>query len=93
MIDSLWNMMFFCAHRRTTFPLTPTRNSSLGGSRTGTYVVCLDCGKEFPYSWKELKIERPAETAQPHSRPVPLPIASRPERQRAAVRSVAWRPL
>jgi hypothetical protein len=23
---------------------------------TGTYVVCLDCGKEFPYSWQEMKV-------------------------------------
>ncbi len=23
---------------------------------TGTYVVCLDCGKEMPYDWKQMKI-------------------------------------
>ena len=23
---------------------------------TGTYVVCLDCGKEFAYDWKEMKV-------------------------------------
>ena len=22
----------------------------------GTYVVCLDCGKELPYDWEEMKI-------------------------------------
>ncbi len=23
---------------------------------TGTYVVCLDCGKEFPYDWSKMKV-------------------------------------
>ncbi len=23
-------------------------------SRQGTYIVCLDCGKEFDYNWKEM---------------------------------------
>lgn len=23
---------------------------------TGTYVVCLECGREFPYDWQEMKI-------------------------------------
>jgi len=22
---------------------------------TGTYVVCLDCGREFPYDWAQMK--------------------------------------
>jgi DNA-directed RNA polymerase subunit N (RpoN/RPB10) len=22
---------------------------------TGTYVACLDCGKEFAYDWNEMK--------------------------------------
>ncbi|MFI5089207.1 MAG: hypothetical protein ACHP7P_04020 [Terriglobales bacterium] len=25
-------------------------------SVTGTYVVCLDCGKELPYDWNSMKI-------------------------------------
>ena len=32
------------------------------GLRSGvppeTYVVCLECGKEFPYSWEEMKVLR-----------------------------------
>ena len=23
---------------------------------TGTYVACLDCGKEFAYDWQEMKV-------------------------------------
>jgi predicted transcriptional regulator len=22
----------------------------------GTYVVCLDCGKEFGYDWREMRV-------------------------------------
>jgi hypothetical protein len=25
-------------------------------SVTGTYVVCLDCGKELPYDWDSMKV-------------------------------------
>ena len=28
---------------------------NMAGSLTGTYVVCLDCGKELPYDWTEMK--------------------------------------
>ena len=26
---------------------------------TGTYVVCLDCGKEFAYDWQSMKVVSP----------------------------------
>ncbi|HWR16758.1 MAG TPA: hypothetical protein VN577_18170 [Terriglobales bacterium] len=26
---------------------------------TGTYIVCLDCGKEFAYDWKEMRVVSP----------------------------------
>jgi hypothetical protein len=26
---------------------------------TGTYVVCLDCGQEFPYDWNAMKLVEP----------------------------------
>ena len=25
-------------------------------ARTGTYVVCLDCGKELTYDWHEMRV-------------------------------------
>jgi hypothetical protein len=25
----------------------------------GTYVACLDCGQEFRYNWKEMRMEEP----------------------------------
>jgi hypothetical protein len=57
MINSLLGMILGCAHKRTTFPLTPSRRLKLSeGARSGTYIVCLDCGKEFDYNWKEMRI-------------------------------------
>lgn len=54
---SLVNLFFGCWHRNYSFPMT-TRGSrrSTAAARTGTYVVCLDCGKEFAYDWQEMKI-------------------------------------
>jgi hypothetical protein len=39
--------LFGCAHRHRTFPRT---------AKGSTYVVCLDCGKEFPYDWQQMKV-------------------------------------
>jgi hypothetical protein len=54
---SVLEFLFRCQHRRTTFPLTRGKRSSSG---SGTYIVCLDCGREFPYNWQEMRIETPA---------------------------------
>jgi hypothetical protein len=55
----MWHALFEaflgCAHTRTTFPMTP-RIGSGSGRRGGTYVVCLDCGTEFAYDWREMKM-------------------------------------
>jgi hypothetical protein len=53
MLQSLLNSLFGCSHQRTTFPLTPARKSA---GHHGTYVVCLDCGKEFAYNWEEMRV-------------------------------------
>jgi hypothetical protein len=50
--------LFGCSHRRTTFPLTPSRKKGFTQSNKGTYIVCLDCGKEFGYNWADMKITR-----------------------------------
>ena len=67
----LMNALFGCSHKRTTFPLTPVRrrsaNLSSGTARLGTYVVCLDCGKEFRYNWKEMRIGEPVTVRVPAS--------------------------
>lgn len=51
------NAIFGCAHKNYSFPLTPkNRHSCFAAGPTGTYVVCLGCGKEFPYDWRRMKI-------------------------------------
>jgi len=58
MFSRLVDAMFGCWHSRYSFPITvrPGAARSRAAFRTGTYVVCLDCGKELPYDWKTMKI-------------------------------------
>jgi hypothetical protein len=58
MIASLLDVMFGCWHKRYSFPITAKsgKRRSPAAAVTGTYVVCLDCGKEFPYDWQEMKV-------------------------------------
>jgi hypothetical protein len=60
MIDSLLKTFLSCSHRRLGFPITVKRDPHVSGSRYGrrTYVICLDCGTELPYSWDEMRIEK-----------------------------------
>ena len=62
MFADLLNVLFGCTHRSTTFPLTvPVTRAGASRGRAGlkTYVACLDCGKEFPYDWQEMRIVSP----------------------------------
>jgi len=59
MLQRILNSLLGCSHARTTFPLTPGRkNMAPSATRNGTYVVCLDCGKEFAYDWEGMRIGR-----------------------------------
>ena len=62
MLASLLNSLFGCSHQKTTFPLTPSRKMATASNRHGTYVVCLDCGQEFRYDWKAMRVGEPVET-------------------------------
>jgi hypothetical protein len=59
---SLFEMVFGCAHKRITFPITVRGKlrRTEAASVTGTYVVCLECGREFPYDWRQMKMVRTA---------------------------------
>lgn len=52
------DIMFGCWHKRISFPQSskPGQRRSTASCQTGTYVVCLDCGKEFAYDWQTMKI-------------------------------------
>jgi len=56
-IDSLFNVFFRCGHRRTSFPRRPA--TPRGEQEGEMYVVCLDCGKRFPYDWERMRIASP----------------------------------
>src|SRR5260370_926468 len=69
--DSVFNLLFGCNHRRTTFPMTPVRKKSAGWrdeTLAETYVVCLECGKQFVYDWENMRLGRAVEIADgaPH---------------------------
>jgi hypothetical protein len=58
MLGRLYDAFFGCWHSHYSFPITVRSGSrrSQAASLTGTYVVCLDCGKELPYDWKEMRV-------------------------------------
>jgi hypothetical protein len=54
MISSILKRVFDCSHRRLTWPITPVRKPGVPSGET--YVVCLDCGKQFAYDWDNMRI-------------------------------------
>ena len=54
MIDKIWNLLFRCRHRRLSRPLSLVTRAGQAPSRT--YVVCLDCGKQFDYDVQRMRI-------------------------------------
>lgn len=69
---SLFDLVFGCAHKRCSFPITTrgAKRRTPAASLTGTYVVCLDCGKEFPYDWKAMKVVRSKDVRPEPASPV-----------------------
>jgi hypothetical protein len=65
-------LLGFCAHDRYTFPISlkPGQPGPEAARVTGIYVVCLDCGKEFAYSWEEMRMVSGPSRDKPHPMPV-----------------------
>ena len=63
MIDNVLNLLFRCSHRRLTRPVTPVSKSGVPHGQT--YVVCLDCGKQFAYDLHEMRMGK-ALARSPH---------------------------
>jgi hypothetical protein len=63
MFARLLDTVFGCWHSRFSFPMTLRSGArrAKAASLTGTYVVCLDCGKELPYDWNTMKVVGPAD--------------------------------
>ncbi len=53
-LDTVLHLLFRCAHRHLTRPFTPLGEE--GVPRRESYVVCLDCAKQFTYDLNEMRI-------------------------------------
>ncbi len=73
---SFLDRVFGCSHKHRSFPISArgAKRRSGAAAFTGTYVVCLDCGKEFPYDWDTMKIVSVKESSP---RPVPVTAIDR----------------
>ena len=78
---SLFDLVFGCSHQRCSFPITVKGKlrRSPAALITGTYVLCLDCGREFPYDWNEMKMV----PSKPQNSPALSLIAVAPGRKAA----------
>jgi len=58
-MGKFFDAVFGCGHGNYSFPMSTrsgSRRRNSAASLTGTYVVCLDCGKELPYDWQDMKV-------------------------------------
>jgi hypothetical protein len=79
MIDSLLNLLFRCPHSRLTRPMAPITKA--GQPHSQSYVVCLDCGRQFEYDLSRMRMGKaidnsndacvvPKETTSPKAKKV-----------------------
>ena len=65
MIDSLFDLMFRCAHRQPSRPMAQVRKDADKGQ---SFTVCLDCGARFAYDMSTMRQgKRILETGKPGS--------------------------
>jgi RNase P subunit RPR2 len=58
LVELAWSRVFRCRHKKCT-PLITCRKGqprSRVAAITGTYFVCLKCGKEFAYDWENMRV-------------------------------------
>jgi hypothetical protein len=73
MLQTVLNALFGCSHQRTTFPQTATRrNMTFAANGARTYVVCLDCGREFSYDWDGMRVGKPVPERAPAAEVQPM---------------------
>lgn len=76
MLTGVFDVLFGCTHKRLSFPRTanPRQRRSEAAAITGTYVVCLDCGREFAYDWANMKIVNSREQTVPKAAKAPADL-------------------
>lgn len=79
----LADALFGCWHTNFTFPMRERNHKRVPAAEaTGHHVVCLECGKEFPYDWLTMRpVIEGAAAAQP-TKPDLVQIARIEARQR-----------
>ena len=71
LIDAVFKLIdavFGCRHSHYSFPVTIRggKRRPQAAALTGTYVACLDCGRECPYDWQEMKVITSPERHREH---------------------------
>jgi DNA-directed RNA polymerase subunit RPC12/RpoP len=87
MIDTVLNLLFRCSHRRLTRPVAPVTKA--GHPRSQSYVVCLDCGKQFEYDLKEMRIGK----AIDHSNDACILPSNMPKPRKRGFKYAMWAAL
>ena len=75
MIDTVTNLLFRCPHHRLTRPMAPITKA--GTPHSQSYVVCLDCGKQFEYDLSQMRIGKPIDHSHEHAVVPPTRVTSR----------------
>jgi hypothetical protein len=91
LLGSLFDLVFSCKHRRTTFPFTPVKRKTAGTQGefpAETYVVCLDCGKQFAYDWETMRLGNAVDISQGAPAP-PAEIQPIPFRTKSTLKYLA----
>jgi len=65
MIDTVTNLLFRCPHHRLTRPMAPITKA--GTPHSQSYVVCLDCGKQFEYDLSQMRLGKPIDHSHEHA--------------------------
>ena len=69
MIGKVLDLLFGCHHRLITRPITPVHKHNC--QPTCTYVACLECGKQFYYDTRNMRVgaQIPMSLSPPHHSP------------------------
>jgi len=68
MLGKIFDAVFGCSHSDYSFPRTVRGGRNAAAALTGTYVVCLECGKEFAYDWQNMSVIRSASEPRHYAR-------------------------
>jgi hypothetical protein len=65
---------FRCTHKKTSLPITRRRKDKKEveiNRQANTYVVCLNCGEQIPYSFSESRVVEERRKASEEGGPAP----------------------